>query len=299
MTDKIEQTNKYGKVKMPAGYYSASPLPSTEELSEFYSSVYYQQSVPSTYQSSYSEDELEQKRLRVNLLLHAIAVQGATNGHFLEVGCGEGFLLDGATNAGYETQGIDFSIHGVKQFHPELTSKVLTGDALELLNDFIEQGKEINVCVLQNVLEHVIEPENLLRRIKPLLNKDSIVAISVPNDYSRLQEKIMQNELSKDEYWFNPPQHLHYFNIDSLRKFVSSLGFKVVDAFGDFPIELFLFHEGSNYALDRSKGKSAHNARIALDLLLAENGMEAYHSFCQALTGCGFGRNIIMLIQPE
>ncbi len=267
---------------MPSGYYSASPLPSTEELAEFYSSVYYQESVPSTYQSSYPEDELEQKRLRVNLLLHAIAEQGGNNGRFLEVGCGEGFLLDAASKSGYDIQGIDFSIHGVQQFHPNVTNKVITGDALELLDKFIDQGKGVDVCVLQNVLEHVIDPVGLLTRIKALLNKSSVVAISVPNDYSRLQDKVMELGLSKDEYWFSPPQHLHYFNVDSVQKFVTSMGFKMVDAFGDFPIELFLFHEGSNYALDRSKGSGAHRARITLDLLLAERGMAPYHKFWMA-----------------
>jgi len=101
------------------------------------------------------------------------------------------------------------------------------------------------------------------------------------------------------DYWFLPPQHLHYFNIDTIGPFMESVGFEVVDMFGDFPIELFLFHPGSNYAVNRENGPAAHRARVALDLLLAERGIENYYRFCQAMSACGIGRNVCVLVRVK
>ncbi len=289
----------YNKQRNNYGFFSATPLPSTTELAEFYAKTYYQNSASTTYQVTYSEDELAQKRLRSELLLHAALLQRkGIKGQFLEVGCGEGFLLNAASEAGFDVEGLDFSIHGIETFHPRLIGRVHVGDAFDLLDQFIDQGKPVDVCVLQNVLEHVIDPALLLNRIKRLVGPDGLVIITVPNDFSALQEQVMEQKISDREYWFAPPQHLHYFNVDTLIQFVTDMGFGLLDSYGDFPIEMFLFHPDSNYVADKSKGKGAHQARVALDLLLARKGVGPYHRFCQAITGCGLGRNVTVVLQP-
>ncbi len=297
---KNKASPSYHREQSKLGYISVSPMPSKEELSEFYAKIYYQETATATYQSEYSEDELSQQKLRCDLMLHAISLKrSGEKGRFLEVGCGEGFLLNAASKSGYDVEGIDFSIYGIESFHPHLVDKVHTGDAFDLLDHFNDQGKQVDVCVLQNVLEHVVDPELLLDRIKSIVSPKGIVAITVPNDFSALQEKVIAMGLSEREYWFLPPQHLHYFNVETITKLVAEKGFNLLDAYGDFPIEMFLFHHGSNYALDRSMGKGAHQARVVLDLLLARNGIHPYHSFCQSMTKCGFGRNVTVLIKPS
>jgi len=46
-----------------------------------------------------------------------------------------------------------------------------------------------------------------------------------------------------------------------------------------------------------ARGKGAHQARAALDLLLSQKGIEPYHAFCQAMSQCGFGRNVTVILQ--
>ena len=283
---------------MPGGYYSVTPLPTKEELESYYANNYYQDSTSVTYKSEYSEDEINQKKLRANLIFHSLEAQlKIDEASLLEVGCGEGFLLNAANELGCDIKGIDFSHHGIDKFFPDLAYKVQTGDAFNILDEYIQGRKSVDICVLQNVLEHVIEPEVLINKIKQIIKPDGVLIITVPNDYSAMQKKIIELNYSKNEYWFAPPDHLHYFNVDSLEAFVTDHGFEIVDSFGDFPIEMFLFHEGSNYAHDASKGKSAHNARITLDLLLAERGIKPYHNFCQSMTACGIGRNVTVLLK--
>ena len=215
----------------------------------------------------------------------------------LEVGCGEGFVLKAGAEAGFNVRGIDFSKYAIEHFHPELLDRFESGNAYELLDRKISTNERFSTCVLQNVVEHVIDPELLLQKVKAILTPGGILAVMVPNDYSRLQKKAQALGLIDREYWFAPPAHLHYFNIENFKPFIEALGFKVVDQLADFPIEFFLFHKGSNYVLNPDRGGDAHRARIALDLLLAEAGLDAYVSFYRALSGCGMGRNVMVILR--
>jgi len=293
---------EFGRQQTPFGAIAVTPMPSLEELAAFYAKIYYQDTPSVTYQGHYSENELAQKRMRAKVLLYAVErAKSHSNGlsRFLEVGCGEGFVLQAAAQDGYEVCGVDYSDFGLSKFHPELRNFLQTGDACQVLGVMIARGDCYDVCVLQNVLEHVREPKALLEQVYKVMDRDSVVVVTVPNDFSRLQMKALEMGIVGHEYWFLPPQHLHYFDVDTARQFVTQCGFEVLDAFGDFPIEFFLYHPGSNYVLNRDNGKAAHEARLQLDLLLAERGIPAYYAFCQALSGCGVGRNVSLVIRKN
>ena len=121
----------------------------------------------------------------------------------------------------------------------------------------------------------------------------------VPNDFSQLQRKALALDLVDREYWFAPPDHLHYFNTENIDAFMERYGLDVVDRFADFPIELFLFHPGSNYVLHPGAGKSAHQARLTLDLLIRDSGIDNYLEFCRSMTRCGLGRNILVIVKDR
>lgn len=292
---------EFKKVTNALGYISASPLPSVEELERYYADIYYQQTPAATYQTTYSPEELEQKRLRAKLLIYAFeaARDGKDGKDFLEIGCGEGFVLQAAADAGFDVAGIDLSRFGVQTFHPHLADRLSTGDALELLDTRIKHGLKADVCVLQNILEHVLDPEALMARVKDVLKPGGLAAINVPNDFSALQKKLMELGDVDHDYWFLPPQHLHYFNVDTITPFLENAGFEVMDLFADFPIEMFLFHPGSNYAANADNGPNAHRARLLLDLLLAERGISNYYRLCQAMSGCGIGRNVCAIVRVK
>ena len=68
------------------------------------------------------------------------------------------------------------------------------------------------------------------------------------------------------------------------------MGFKITMMMADFPIEVFLFNEHSNYWKDRTKGKQAHLTRICLDNFLVSQGIDRYVNYMAAAADCGFGR---------
>lgn len=298
----MEKPSDYRLVQQPEGFQSVDPLPDPQALADFYARLYYQTPQSATYQTSYSNDELEQRYLRGRLTLHAVARAAPgdpASRDFLEVGFGEGFLLQVAREAGYRIRGIDFSDYGLKRFHPGLADSIETGDAFAILDRTAADGRCYDVCCLQNVLEHVLDPRALTQQIRRLLKPGGVAVITVPNDFSRVQLKARALGLISRDFWVGPPAHLHYFNTATLPRFMAAMGFVTLDAFADFPIDLFLYHPGSNYIETPTAGKPAHKARIELDLLLAENGLGPLHELCQAMTRCGIGRNVTIVARPS
>ena len=291
---------QFGKVVTADGYVAAEPKPTPDELNQFYAERYFQGASPG-YRQSYDDDELAHKRLKVSLIVHA--VRQAQQKHalagrrFLEVGFGEGFLLQAAREASYDVFGVDFSEHGIQTFHPHLKEYVKVGDAYQLLDEIVGRQETFDVCVLQNVLEHVIDPDAMLDNVKRIMGPESILLLQMPNDYSRLQQIALEKGHVDREFWFLPPGHLSFFNTENATRLAEKHGYTVIDMFGDFPIDFFVFHPGSNYVQDRSAGPAANRARIELDLLLASNGLDPYLDFCRSLTACGVGRNFCLALR--
>ena len=284
------------------GWRRVDPTPSAKALAAFYAKEYYQDS-HGTYEQRYSADELAHRRLLASALIHAIGLargrSDAASGELLEIGCGEGFFLRAASDAGYDVQGLEFSDFGLRSQHPELLDKVRFGDAFQGLDVLIAEGAAADICVMEHVLEHVADPESLLARLPRLLRPGGVVAITVPNDFSPVQAEARALGLIERDFWVSPPQHLNYFNADNLPRLLERLGFEVLDGFSSFPIDWFLHHPGSNYVAEPGAGKRAHRARMTLDTLLAANGIAGFHGFGQALFRCGAGRSITVIGRPR
>ncbi len=291
--------DSFEKRRQGAGFMSVHPLPTTENLQKFYAEMYYQAPQSSSYQDSYNELDLRYKTLKCDSLLHAVEQLGVSGGTFLDIGAGEGFLMAAAERSGRAVTGIDFSAFGVSKFHPHLAANMVVGDIYDGLSALTSAGKQFDVCSSINVLEHVIDPDLFLSSIRKVMSPEGILAITVPNDFSRLQELLVANKFIDREFWFAPPHHLHYFNSSNLVEYVSSQGYEVLDSFSDFPVDLYLLHPGSNYIANPENGEAAHRARLILDVVLAEAGMAAYLDYYRAMFAVGIGRDITVLLRAR
>jgi len=303
---KIEKL-KFQKLKEPLGYISAYPKPTPEELQRYYAELYYQDDsvIQNTgYESYYTSEEVAHRRIQSQLILYALKKHRVSTSDYdqlelIEVGCGEGFVLAEAVNQGFNIYGIDFSDYAIQKFNPDIAEFVEFGDAYRLLQEVMASTKKYDFCVMQNVLEHVTNPKQLIHDVMRVLKPYGLCLFVVPNDYSPTQKKALDLGLIDEETWWAPPDHLTYFNIQNGIAFVESLGFTVLDVFSTFPIDFFLFHPDSNYYKHPKRGKSAHWARIHLELLMAEAGIDKYYELCRALAGVGMGRNFALIIQAS
>ena len=283
--------------KDKSGFLRVSPLPSQEELAAYYSSDYYQ-NPHGTYCDSYSQEEISHKKIRCGFLFSVATETLSESGTFLDVGCGEGFLLDAFSSRGWDVLGLDFSGFGISRFNPHLRNSCIEGDVYDSLEHLRMGGRKFDCINLGNVLEHVLDPLALLRSIDALLPSLGILVITVPNDFSSLQLFLEELGDISSRYWVTVPDHLNYFTNESLRSIVTEAGLLPLEAYADFPIEWFLANESSNYRKNSDVGKFAHSARVKLDSFITnQSDFTSVKNFWSALAGIGQGRTISLLCQ--
>ena len=211
----------------------------------------------------------------------------------LDIGTGEGFFAHYFYDLKWHVRTVDYSDFGIKSQNPQLLSTLEQGDMFQIIDNMLCSDKQYSLINISNVLEHVVDPIKLLEDLKSLLDKNGMLRISVPNDYSNFQKYLLKQDYVTDT-WFCPPDHLHYFSFESLSKLLNDLGYKVELMISDFPIEVFLVNQSSNYNKNRELGKNAHLARVEMDNFLFDEGIEKYINYFQASASINFGRQIIM-----
>jgi 2-polyprenyl-3-methyl-5-hydroxy-6-metoxy-1,4-benzoquinol methylase len=290
-------------VRSEHGYMVFDQVPTQEYLNDYYSRKYYQ-NPQGTYQTKYSLQEETQRKLRIQLFEEFINVHkidsSQSENSFLDVGCGEGFVLSHFKSMGWEVTGIDFSVHGVRENNPDLESFIIQGDIYLILQNLKESCQKYDLIFLGNVLEHVLNPAELIDSLIHLLNPGGLLCITVPNDFSDLQESYIKDGVVTTPYWLAFPDHLNYFNLNTLEKFLSDRNLKVLDHFCDFPIEWFLANPKSNYVNEPNNGRAAHLSRVMLDQMInVHSNKEAKLAFWRSLAELGFGRAITVISTRE
>ena len=287
----------YTKKKHPMGFYQAYPIPSQEELDHFYREEYFQACKSHSYSHDYSEEEM-QFNLTQPIVADHVWKQARKKpvGKLIDIGCGEGFFARYFYDHGWEIECCDLSSFAIEKHNPEILGFFTKNNIFKELDKLIINNNKFDFINLSNVLEHVREPINLLERVKKIMGKDSMLRIKVPNDFSTFQQILLDSNRISSEYWFNPPGHLNFFTLTSLKDVLTSCGFRIVMILSDFPIELFLLNKYSNYVVDKSKGAEAHKARVVIERYLMDHGTDKYIDFMSNSAEVGLGRTIIVFV---
>jgi 2-polyprenyl-3-methyl-5-hydroxy-6-metoxy-1,4-benzoquinol methylase len=283
------------------GFWEVAARPTYQELHDYYAKKYYQEAKGS-YELAYSSEELSYFRAKLEQR-HAVV-----NSHlpetcdsrkrFLDVGCGEGFALSFFREAGWSVKGLDFSSAGVESKNPSCMDALVTGDVFELIEAELCAGMTYEVVWLQNVLEHVLDPIVLLESLHALVAPDGIAVVTVPNDCSITQTSALNHHHIDSAFWVAPPDHLSYFDHVSLANCAAKTGWECVEMLGDFPVDWYLFHPGSNYIRDKSAGKLAHKARVQIENYIHDQPIDDVLRFWSAAAQLGIGRDITAFLRP-
>jgi 2-polyprenyl-3-methyl-5-hydroxy-6-metoxy-1,4-benzoquinol methylase len=279
-------------VRHPLGFLRAKELPDPETLRAYYASRYFQTS-QSNYRPSYSKEEIAWFHMKTARIAAIVAsLRGSAPGTFLDVGCGEGFAMDWFGRNGWTVRGLDFSRAGMEKMNPHLLDQLETGDIQELLDLHIDKGHSYDLLWLTNILEHVVDPLLLLTRVRQSATSKGVLVVTVPNDGSDWQEFLYASGRISERFWIAIPDHLSYFDSDSLRAAGSATGWSCARITGEFPIDWFIGNAESNYVSQKQKGYSAHQAQIAIDTVLAEQPIEAVNAFYTSMAAVGMGRQL-------
>jgi len=137
----------------------------------------------------------------------------------LEVGCGSGDRLVALRKLGWKVEGQEVDPVAVKYCREKQGLHVFSDRLEELLED---EGK-YDVILMSHVLEHVENPDELLRNCLRLLKPGGKLLLTTPNIKS-LGCSIY------GKYWFplDPPRHLLIYSPAALKKIILESGFDEV-----------------------------------------------------------------------
>lgn len=280
------------------GFRRLEPLPDEASLREFYGDEYYEglDQAPrrgpdlSRLQADDARAEVERGWLEATLyddIRHYLADLGHATGSLLDVGCGTGDFLASMRAAGWDVQGTELS----REATARCEARGLHVSRMEL-QTFRDHADPFDVITMFNVLEHVPDPLGDLRAAHDLLRPGGCLVTQVPNDFSLIQQAAVEHT-GLDPWWIAVPDHLNYFDYESLDNVLREVGFEPRVRTGSFPMELFLLL-GQDYISDPAKGSVAHAQRCDLELSLRGPTRRA---LAEAFARGSIGRNCVVISQ--
>ena len=225
-----------------------SPLPVEEELYKAYETYYthsqdrdlrssrladlYRQACEAYYSVYFNYPKKEfsplalfgAKILRViprraaHLNFLAFHLEYKEQGTLLEVGCGGGNHLLSMEKLGWSVKGIDIDPKAV-----QACQKLGLPAENATIGQMADRNEKFDAVVMSHVIEHVHDPRKMIEDAYKLLKPGGQLVLITPNIESFSKFIFGSNWLALD-----PPRHLVIFNMRSLKKLMSSVGFNTV-----------------------------------------------------------------------
>ncbi len=148
------------------------------------------------------------------------------NKKILDVGCSEGILSKRMEQNNCEVVGIEFDGEVAKSAKI-YCREVIVGDVESIqLKDVYENY--FDIIVFADILEHLKDPLNVLKRFKNYLNDDGYIIISLPNIANwRIRFKLLFGNFEYEEYGILDKEHLKFFNEKNAIRLVEDAGLEI------------------------------------------------------------------------
>lgn len=153
---------------------------------------------------------------RIGMDAMAMWLPWINEGRLLEIGCGNGNRLALFRNLGWETNGIE----------PDAgAAQLARAKGLNVLSATLQPGAipaaSYNVILMSHVIEHVSDPQEIIRECHRLLRPGGLLVMLTPNT-----DSLGHRYFGRDWLHLDPPRHLHLFNSRNLTKLCTDTGFR-------------------------------------------------------------------------
>lgn len=138
-------------------------------------------------------------------------------GKLLDFGCGAGWFVKLAGDAGYDSHGIDHMAQAVEAGRRELgLTTVAVGD-----EDTLAERADYDIIVCNNLIEHVVDPARFVARCMQGLRPGGLLMLSFPCADSAMFKALVQHS-----YFFMAPYHLTHFTRAGMTGMLNAAGFE-------------------------------------------------------------------------
>lgn len=208
------------------GFAFSYPRPTEVELSEFYSDGYYDGERDHLGYADYrteGEDYMRRAWKQVRGTVNGLNIKPK---RMLDIGCATGAFLASAAKDGWDCTGVDMIDEAAQIARTEYGIKVFVGDVLRL---DIERG-QFGLVTLWHIVEHLIDPLAVLKRVHELLAPGGYIFIEVPS-WGSLGRRVRGHKWAP----LKPPEHIAFFSPHSISVAAEKAGFEVIKVTTHYP----------------------------------------------------------------
>lgn len=154
----------------------------------------------------------------------------------LDVGCSGGYFARELKKKNCRVWGIEIDRKAAEQAE-KYCEKVVAGDVKRFASSHLAGGMIFDYILFLDVLEHLKDPEKVLKSFIPYLNKKGKIIISVPNvAFISIRLALLRGKFNYRNQGILDENHLHFFTKKTLLKLIkdSNLRLEEFDAASGF-----------------------------------------------------------------
>ncbi|NWJ46544.1 MAG: glycosyltransferase [Chloroflexi bacterium] len=178
------------------------------------------------------QDENSSHELIMNLV--------GKNKYILDIGCGEGYFAKEIAKKDNRVIGVDILSQpkNISAFEHYLKADLNNG--LKEVKDTLEL-RAFDVILLLDILEHLVNPGNLLKDCEDLLKPNGNILISLPNVANiTVRLALLFGKFNYSQRGILDKTHLRFYTRGSGCRFIEEMGYKIIDQkVTILPLELF------------------------------------------------------------
>lgn len=110
--------------------------------------------------------------------------------------------------------------------------------------DFVNKIRgKYDVVVAADVLEHLKNPENVLKQLQKNLNKNGLILISLPNIacWQIRKDLFFKGKFEYEDWGILDKTHLRFYTYETIQKLIRNCGYKIIEVLQietDYPFKL-------------------------------------------------------------
>ena len=152
-------------------------------------------------------------------------------GRLLDIGCGEGVLLENAKSLGFDVTGVDCSERAVEMCR----KKNLNAICLDIESHKLPFNEEFDIVIAAEIIEHLYDYYRFLASVNNCLRQNGLLFLTTPN-FAWFVRRVYYL-LGKTPTQMQDLTHVRFFSLSYLLRICRDQGFKLERnlAYASFP----------------------------------------------------------------
>lgn len=191
------------------------------------SKIYYSRKYDVNLKGQRYFDKFDDPYSSHTLVWKQLLTHGVRDKKVLELGVGDASLTRRLQAAGARVDGVETDPVYIELAKP-FCNRIISGDLNRI--ETLDLEGDYDIIVAADILEHLVDPEYVLSKLKTYLKKDGLLVVSLPNVaniYVRLS--LLFGRFNYHSKGLLDKTHLHFYTISTAASMLQKTGWKIME----------------------------------------------------------------------